>query len=57
MKTGYKNVHLVTMDKEFTAYPEGFLLFEDDRITKLGAMQDFHEEEAECWYDGQLSGR
>ena len=53
MKTGYKNVHLVTMDKEFTSYPEGFLLFEDDRITKLGAMQDFHEEEAECWYDGQ----
>ena len=32
MKIGYKNVWILTMDMDFSEYPKGFLVFEEDKI-------------------------
>lgn len=43
MKIGYKNVWILTMDSEFTEYPEGFLIFDENQILSLGSMEEYKE--------------
>lgn len=53
MKIGYKNVWILTMDSEFTEYPEGFLIFDENQILSLGSMEEYKEEDADCWINGE----
>ncbi|MGG5315374.1 amidohydrolase [Enterococcus sp. AZ072] len=40
MKQLVKNVHILTMDEEWTEYKHGYLLIEENRISQLGPMSD-----------------
>jgi len=40
MKTMIKNVTVITMDKNMTVYPDGYLIFENDRIAAVGEKTD-----------------
>ena len=53
MKIGYKNVWILTMDMDFSEYPKGFLVFEEDKIISLGSMEEYREDSAEYWIDGK----
>lgn len=40
MKQLIKNVHILTMDKDWTEYQNGYLLIEENRISQLGTMSE-----------------
>ncbi len=47
------NVKLITMDNDDTFYPEGYLRFEKDTITEIGAMETFVLQPDETQIDGK----
>ncbi|MGP6140357.1 MULTISPECIES: amidohydrolase [unclassified Jeotgalibaca] len=53
MKTLITNVHILTMDENFTEYNPGFISFSDDVITAVGAMAQLPEETYERVIDGK----
>lgn len=53
MKTGIRNVTVVTMDSDFHIYENGYVLFEDDRILSVGGASGRPETEGIQWIDGQ----
>lgn len=53
MKTLITNVHILTMDENFTEYNPGFISFSDDVITAVGAMAQLPEETYERVVDGK----
>ena len=53
MKTGIRNVTVVTMDRDFRVIEDGCVLFEDDRILAVGKASDLSETDGLLWIDGQ----
>lgn len=53
MKTLITNVHILTMDENFTEYNPGFISFSDTVITAVGAMEHLPGEAYERVIDGK----
>ncbi len=47
MKIAIKNANIITMDKNMTQIENGYIIIENDKIAKIGDMQDYQEEVVE----------
>ena len=56
MKTLIKNVTVLTMDKEKTEYPDGYVILDEGKIDSVGSCQDLEQrqiESADMCVDGE----
>jgi len=55
LKTTIKNVRIVTMNDQKEIYTNGFISFENDRITQIGSMEEYEENTEDEVTDGKGS--